>query len=134
VAKIPDLGSLLTKKGVATGIEPAAAVGSPEPQPTEAPNQPEPAERAGQGAEFHPVTQPQTAVAVRPPMDMADRQLTITRRASGRVPTRNIQTRLPENLAEELSAMAFAERRSQQDIVAEAITEAITRWRAGGLS
>jgi len=63
-------------------------------------------------------------------MELSDRPLLTTRRASGKVPTKNIQTRLPEPIAEKLELMAFTERRSQQDIVSEAIMRALTEWEA----
>jgi hypothetical protein len=63
-------------------------------------------------------------------MELSDRPLLTQRRASGKVPTKNIQTRLSEPIAEKLELMAFTERRSQQDIVSDAIIRALTEWEA----
>jgi len=111
----------LIKKGEARGLDPAAAAPSPEAMPA----------RRGSPAQIAP---PRANPAPpRPSQALNDDADDPPLRAvpPDDVPKRFTSFRLPVELDEDLRNMAFVTRRSKQDLLIEAVTELVQRWKRG---
>jgi hypothetical protein len=123
MAQRPDdltLDGGLIKKGEARGLDPAVAA---PPQPEGVPT------RRSSPAHAAPLTT--NTAPPRPPLAQDDDGDDPPLRAvpPDDVPKRFTSFRLPVELDEDLRNMAFVTRRSKQDLLIEAVTELVGRWK-----
>ncbi len=134
------LAAIQVKKGRGVGVEPAASRGQPDGEAAlnavddaaQTPAAPQSAPQSAPPPQEQHLTAGQNDVERReidalqkgrPPSG-----LSLGRRPSDAVPTKNVQVRLREPIADALAAMAFHERTKQQPIMERAITDVVEAW------